>query len=561
MSISLGGFFSGIDSSSIIAQLTALNRQPEVRLAEEKSKLSEQSSAFAFIQSSLSGLRSTLTTLNDINLYKAKAASTSDATIAAASVDYTATAASVAISITQVATNSVLTGGKIAGAYVDTKLSAVPAAAADISNVLGTTSYDGKTFSVNGKTITLATSDTITGVLTKINSSGAGVTATYDASTGKFDLASASTIILGSGADTSDFLQRAQLFNNGTNSVTSNIGAGRVDSTTALAGASLRSGAALTAGTFTVNGISITYTAGDSLDTVLTNINNSSAGVIASFDSYTDRLVLTSKNRGAQNITVADGTSNLATALRLTSTDSSTSVGNATKFTVGTDATVRQSEDQTLTAAELGLTGVTVTAISTGDVTINVSNDAEKIKKSIDAFVSQYNSAQNLVKSYTLVDPNDLTRNGKLASDSTVSFLPSTLRSSTTAALTSSGTIRMLEDLGIVGNSTDNTLTLTDSSKLQDALLNYSQEVIDLFTNSTTGLDKRLGSILDSYATTGTGILATRQTSITNRQQDIDNEIARIELQVLAEETYLKASFANLESTSGNSQQLSSFFQ
>lgn len=559
MSVSLGGFFSGLDSSSLIQQLTQLSLQPAANLENSKAKLTEQSGAFDFVQTSLSSLKSKLTTLNDSAIYNGKAATTSDADIAAVSVDYTAASSSTTINITQVASNSIVKGGAISGSYVDTKLSAVPAATDDISKVLGTTDYDATTFTINNSTITLSTGETVNSLLTKMNAVS-GVTASYNATTGTFSLSSGSTILLGSGSDTSNFLQQAQLFNNGTGSVSSASGVGRLTSTSAFTSSDLRSGTALSSGTFTVNGVSVAYSTADSLSTVLSNITNSSAGVIATYDNYTDRVVLTSKNRGAQNITVADGTSNIATALRIKSTDSAITLGNSTKFTIGTDTTVRQSEDQTLSASELGLTGVSVTAIATGTVTINVSPDTDTIKKAIDDFVNQYNSAQNLVKSYVKIDTSDLTQNGLLANDSTVTYLPSTLRSATTAQLRTTGTIQMLEDLGITGNADDNTLTLSDSSKLLAALQDHSDEVIDLFTNATSGLAYRLGGILDSYVDTGTGSLAVRQNSITEEKKRMDDEIERIKARVAAEEVYLKNQFAALDSASAKAQQTSSFF-
>ncbi|MES2309557.1 MAG: flagellar filament capping protein FliD [Verrucomicrobiota bacterium] len=556
MSVSLGGFFSGIDSSSLIQQLTALNRQPEQVLSNQKNTLASQSTAYNAIQTSMSSLRGTVTALNDSSLYSSKAATSSDSAKATVSVDYTAVSSSTTINITQVATNSILTGGSSTGSIPDTKLSAIPSTGSNISKILGTTAYAGQTFTINNSTITLASGDTVSSVLAKMNAVS-GVTATYDSTTGKFSLSSGSTILLGSGADTSDFLQRAQLYNNGTGSVTSSIGAGRIDPTTAFTSSDLRSGTALSSGTFTVNGVSIAYSTSDSLTTVLSNINSSTAGVTATYDSYTDRVVLTSKNRGAQNIVVANGTSNVATALRLATTDSSMNIGKATQFTVGNDATVRQSEDQTLTAAELGLTGVTVNAVDTGSVTINVTPDTDKIKKTIDAFVTQYNSVQNLIQSYVKINPADLTQNGLLANDTTVAYLPSMIRSATTDSISSSGTIRMLEDLGVTGNATNNTLTLSDSSKILSALQDHSDEVTAMFTNVSSSLDSRLGSILDSYSQTGTGVLAIRQNSITQQSKDIDDQIARIEAQVLAEEAYMKQQFASLDSVSGQNQQIS----
>lgn len=559
MSVSLGGFFSGLDSSSLIQQLTQLSLQPAANLENSKVKLTEQSGAFGFVQTSMTSLKAKLTTLNDSSIYSGKAGKSTNGDIATVSVDYTAPSSSTQINITQVASNSVVKGGAIAGSYVDTKLSSVPAATDNISKVLGTTDYVGKTFTVNNSTITLGAGETINSLIAKINSVP-GITAAFDASTGKFSLTSGSTILLGSGADSSNFLQQSQLFNNGTGTVTSSSGVGRLTSSAAFTSSDLRSGTALASGTFTVNGVSVNYSTSDSLSTVLSNITNSSAGVIATYDNYTDRVVLTSKNRGSQNITVSDGTSSIATALRIKSTDSAITLGNSTQFTIGSDPTVRQSEDQTLSATELGLTGVTVTAIATGTVTIDVAPDTSTIKKAIDDFVNQYNSAQNLVKSYVKINTADLTQNGLLANDSTVSFLPSTIRAATTSQIRSTGTIRMLEDLGITGNAEDNTLTLSDSSKLLAALENHSDEVIDLFTNATSGLAYRLGGILDSYADSGTGALAVRQNSITEEKKRMDEEIERIKTRVAAEEIYLKNQFAALDSASARGQQTSSFF-
>lgn len=562
MSVSLGGFFSGLDTGSLISQLTALNRVPINNLQRQKSTLTDESTAYNAIQSSVSALRSRLTTLNDNSLYDTKAGKSSDVNKATVSVDSTATSSNTTINITQVASSSSLSSGKIGGSFVDTKLTSVPSLGDNISKILGISdaSYNGTKFTINNTQITLNSGESVSSLLAKMNSVS-GVTATYDSSTGKFALNSASTILLGSAADSSEFLQRAQLFNNGTGSVTSNIGVGRVNPSAALASSDLRSGIAPSTGSFNVNGVSISYASGDSLNTILNNINNSSAGVTAVYDHYTDRILLTNKTRGAQNISVTDGSSNIASALRLTSTDSNVNIGKSTQFTLGDDPTVRQSEDQTLTSSELGITGLTVTAISTGTVTIDVAPDTDKIKKTIDDFITQYNSVQNLVKSYTKINTSDLSQNGLLASDSTVTFIPATLRSATTDVIRSTGTIRMLEDLGITGNASDNTLTLSDSSKLLAALRDHSDEVIDLFTNASTGLDRRLGGILDSFAQTGTGILSVRQNSITDQKKRIDDEIARIEAQVKAEETYLKQQFAALDSASGQSQNFSSLLQ
>jgi hypothetical protein len=89
-------------------------------------------------------------------------------------------------------------------------------------------------FTVNGKQVTLATTDSLQQVFDKIATATSNtVTASYDSSVGqptsdKITLGSGSPIILGSATDTSNFLQVAQLFNNGTGSISSTSALGSV---------------------------------------------------------------------------------------------------------------------------------------------------------------------------------------------------------------------------------------------------------------------------------------------------------------------------------------------
>lgn len=563
--ITIGGFFSGLDTQNIIEQIDAANRIPITRLEAEKLDLDAQSSAFGFIGSSLSSLQSNLSALNDPNLFRTRSVTSSEASVGTASVSTSAATNSINLEITQVATASILRGGDSGGSFTDTKVTSPPAISDLLSDVLDE-DVDGTTFTINGVQITLSSTDVINdinpldenSVIEKINNSGAGVTASYDSATGKFSLSSVDPIILGSGSDTSSFLEKAQLFNNGTGSVESTIGIGRINPSEDLSTAGLRT--TPTTGTFSVNGVDISYSSGDTLDQVLSRITDSDAGVVATYDAYADRVILTSKNRGAQGISVQDGTSNLGTALRLTSADSELELGKATLFKVGDDPTVRQSEDQTLTSDELGVTGLTFNASAVGTTTLDIQPDTSGIKKTIDEFIEQYNSAQNLIESYIQVNPDNLDENGILANDTSLTFLPSSLRTIAGSQFSGNETIRMLEDLGIVGNSNDNTITLSDESKLTTALSENLDEVIDLFTDSSSGLVTQLDELLESYNSSLDGIIQTRQDSIVSEQSRIDNEIDLIEARVEAERLFLESQFAILEQAEGQNQNLAQLF-
>ena len=464
MSVTIGGTFSGLNVTSIINSIIAADSIPITNLQTTDTSLTTQSTDLGDLGTSLGELSSTLQALGSSSLFSQQTATVGTPAVGTATVSSSATPGTLSVDIQQLATNSVLSSGSAAGS----KVTAPPVGSTAIGTVLNETAVDGQTFSINGKIITLAGSDTLDGVIGKINSSGAGVTASYDSATGAVSLASGSPIVLGSGADTSDFLQQAELFNNGTGAVTSTTGLGRINPVADLATAGLATPP--TAGTFTINGVPITYNAGDSLDALIGSINSSSAGVTAVYDTYEDKLVLSSTSRGAQNISVADGTSNLGSALGLTAGNSTLQLGQSTLFTVNGSTTVRQSNSNVIDSGTLGVPGVTFTATGTGTTQVTVAPDVTSIAAAINAFVTQYNKTQTTVASYTLVDPTDATQNGPLANDNNLTFLAPQLRQMTSGSINNTATIRMLSDLGITTNANDNTLTQVDTSKLTDAV-------------------------------------------------------------------------------------------
>jgi len=548
----MSGFYSGMDTEGILTKIKAADQIPITNLQSQSSDLTSQSSAYGFISSSLNTLVAKLDVLKDPQLYRGHTATLTTSTVGTASADETAANGTYDISITQVATSSSLRSGS----GTNTQMAAIPDGSATISSVNGM-DVTNKTFTINGKTITLTGSEAIDdgtsgSVIGKINASGAGVTATYDAATGKFNLTSSSTIVLGTGADTSNFLRQAQLFNNGTSTVQSSLGIARTNATTSLDAAGLAT--TPTTGNFYVNGTAITYNSGDSLNDVLTKITNSAAGVVATYDSYTDRITLTSTKRGAQGISVTDGTSNLASALRLTSDDSSLSIGKSTKFTVGNDPTVRQSEDETLTADELGIKGVSMTAIASGSTQVTVASDTTAVAKAINDFIDQYNSAQNVVASYIKVDTKDPSKNAILSSDSTLTFLPSDIRNVLSTVMNSNGSIKMLSDLGIDTNSSDNTITSVNSTKLKDAMTNHLDDVISLFTSSSTGVVAQMQSRVNSYADSTSGSITLRTNNITSQQKTIADNITQMQSRVDNEIAFLRSEFADMEAAYNSSQ-------
>ena len=165
------------------------------------------------------------------------------------------------------------------------------------------------TFEVNGVQISVVAGDSIDSVLTKINASAAGVTATFDTASEGLVLTqdtpgSTATVVVGN--DTSGFLAATKL-----DSAT--VQAGTDDERT-LALGSVAAFAGITSGSFSVNGVNLTVDVlADSLNDVIARIDAADAGANAEFDDAQRNFSIQSLT--PETLTLSDGTSGLFTAL------------------------------------------------------------------------------------------------------------------------------------------------------------------------------------------------------------------------------------------------------
>ena len=177
------------------------------------------------------------------------------------------------------------------------------------------------TFTVNGAQMTIATTDSLQQVFNNIASATQQrVTASYDSTTDNITLTSSdgSPITLGSATDTSNFLQVAQLYNNNggtstnTGTITSTSALGHVKLSATLANAGLENRHHRRRQRqrrvhdqrrhFNYNAST------DSLQDMLNNINESAAGVSASYDSVNNRFMLANNTTGDVGISMQDVT-------------------------------------------------------------------------------------------------------------------------------------------------------------------------------------------------------------------------------------------------------------
>ena len=321
------------------------------------------------------------------------------------------------------------------------------------------------TFTVNGKTITIATSDTLQSVFDQINTAtGGAVTGSYDSSTDEISLTSTGgAIVLGSATDTSNFLQAAELFNNGTNAITSVSGLGGVNLNSTMGSANLTtaiSDGGSGAGEFEINGVTINFDASsDSINDVLQRIDDSAAGVTATYDSVNDRFQLTNKTTGDVGISMQDVTGNFLAATGLSG--GALQRGTNLQYSVNNGGTLT-SQSNTIDGTSAGVAGLSVTAQGVGTTTISVASDTSTISSAIGSFVTDYNAVQNYISGQikTSTDSSGNVTAGTLTGDLDAEGIEDQLRQMVGAAPGGlSGTIQTLNDLGIVSNGTDNTLS------------------------------------------------------------------------------------------------------
>ncbi len=561
MDLGLSGLVSGLDWRALVDQLAEAERAPQTRLRGEQNTLGRQNSAYAAIQKELDALKTRVATLSNAALFDTRLAGTSDNTIATATATTGTALGAYTFNVTQLATAAKQLGATGAGSSLS--------ATNDVSGlVLGNAAFatpvSAGTITVNGRQITIATTDTLQSVFDQISTATSGeVTASYDATTDRITLSSANPIVLGSATDSSNFLNVARLNNNGTGAVTSGSELGVIKQSAALSDANFAtaiSDGGTGAGEFKINGVSISFAATDTVATVLKRINDSAAGVTASYDTVNDRFVLANKTTGDVGIALEDVTGNFLAATGLAG--GSLARGQNLIYSVdGGGQLISQSN--TITEASSSISGLQVTATAVGTTTITVSSDTSTIKTAITDFIDQYNKVQSVIDTQTAssTDANGKVTAGVLASEGDADEIATRLRRmvmSEVAGLPAA--LNQLEELGIVSNGTDNKIKLEDETKLTNALANNLTGVRNLFTDSTNGLASKLTTFLEK--TIGdAGTLVTRQENLTKQSAAIDVQVADLERIVQANRQRMLESFIAMETAQAQINQQLSFLQ
>jgi flagellar hook-associated protein 2 len=605
--IQFGGVVSGLNTQAIIDAMMAVQKQPLTDLQNKEASLTAQKAAYAQIGTALDDLVTKIQNFTVTSAGAGRIATSADTSV------FTATAAAnAAVSQYQISVDRLATATRA----VSTGSMGAAVTEADTSRTLQSLNLPGSVTAgqisaiVDGVIVHYTVGDPATTTLGQFMQGfgqaiqdqlvagganvGADATATVSATVvgNKLQLAIsgaglAHSLSFGAAGDSSNALGMLGIaYATATNAMnptlagTTNLGVARM--TGALDNAGLTGLTSTNAGKLTINGVDIAYdTTVDSLSAIISRINNSSAGVIASIDRTNDQLILTRKDTGAVAMDIEDTSGNLGAALKLApGTTNAQTIGNTAQVTV--DGRSITSISNTVTNA---IDGVTINLVKQSPLglaqALTVGVDQSAVTSALNSFVTSFNSLGDTLDNLTAMTPGQAGGTAgtaaPLASDPTARSLFLSLRETLFGA-SGSGTLNSLGAIGLntgaLGSAAGTTDRLQlDTTKLAAALNADANRVATLLDSSTGPLSAvltKLKSLEDpantnAYIQAHTVGLASEISELhreeADRQEMIDNYQTAIEAQYAAMEAtlaQLQVQSSSLAATLGTSTSSSS---
>lgn len=573
--ISFNGLATGMDWAGIVSKLMTLERQPLDALNLQQSLTTQKRAVYSGMHASLDNLSAAVDALRLVGgeALAGVEAGTTTAGVATVSAHAGALASSASLTVTALASSarSMSTAALFTGASSQAQAAKASSAAdfrsapafdpqaslASQSSSLSTAPASGGSFRVNGTSIAWSDTDSLTQVLGRVNAAGVGVTATYDAGTGKVSLASTTQ---GAAAQLSLSEDAGNLFgvlglSAGTRT---GVDAQKFDATLSLSDPLNHLDIPVTAGVFSVNGVPFYIDPSqDSLSEVLGAINASSAGVRASVDPLSGRVQFQSSATGAAaslTLGAAGDSSNFLTALKLGSvqagTDAQVSVDGGPAQSLADN-----SSDTLVPGVTVKLTGLGTTTVSVGP---SGSSAASAVQALVDAYNASATQAWNKLNEKPIAkatDPRDKVVGAFIGDSLFLEVQDSLLEDvvSTGSPLTAHKT---LDSIG---------LSLTSKGLGQPQLLSFDQgafkaalqsdpESVHALIEGGDGLAEKLHGHLRGWLAAATGSLDSLTRGQDQELSDLTVQIRSMTERMDQREASMTKEFSQLESLLGGMQ-------
>lgn len=572
----LSGIASGIDSKSMIEQLMALERQPVLKLRTRQESYKSKNTAYQSVKAMMASLATKVESLSKLETASSRTITSSDATILGGSVSQAAALGTYQITVKQLATATTASSSASNGAAVTsgTLLTALrPANGAALS--AGTFTIGGAKFTINRTDATLGhviaainsaaglgdqgdyDSDFVSYDLSAGNTGLSDTAASLDAS-GRLRLTGVGTTVIGSGRDSSNFLSQIAGLTTGSLSGGDLTGhrlsvaqTAKKLSDGATAMNLQNAGIMGASGSFQINNATIEWTSDDSIDSIIKKINDSTAGVSATYNSIDDKLVLTNKGMGSTAISISNDSGRFLEALGVTASMTQALGKNSEIVVDGINggAPIARTSN-TITDVISGLTLNLAKVDLDKPVTITIGESMGGALNAVNDVVSEFN------KLVTELDKL-VAKGGRLQYDPSLQQLRQTLTSIMTSPVAGViGHPNSMIDLGLnsgaIGTGSGATSYSLDQEKLKKALEENPSRVLELLGKKTNGQPQGIMAKLDAYideAIGSTGLFASKDAFTVNQNKIIDKQIAAMEARAAKKRETMEKRFLTMETT------------
>jgi flagellar hook-associated protein 2 len=494
--IYFSGLSSGIDTDSIISKLMEIEKTQVTRLQTKQTDIATRQAALLSLKTQVATLSTASAALNSSTAFSAVTATSSNTAVASVTATNSASAGTFNLAVSKLAL-------------------AHKVGSTSISNATTALGWSAGTFVVNGKGVSVDSTDSLTSIASKINSADAGVTASViNGGTNNSYLTLTSTT---TGADS-----KIQIADLSGSTIASNLGLlsgttsyretidggvtsiGLTSSNTALS--SLFGTSSVGTKTINLNGtdIAIDFDTATLAD-VANAINTSGAGVSASVRTDKNSSGDTVYKLDLKGVTSYTDSDKGLQALGVVQQSYASEISSAQDAEYSIDNIAMTSSTNEISTVIPGVTLTLLTANQTTPVTstISLARDTATTLTKVKTFVQAYNAVQSFITTNSALDTSTY-ETGVLFGDSVAQQVENQLSDmvlNNVEGLDSKYTNMMA--LGI-SMGTDGTLTL-DESAFTTALNSDADAVGKVFRASGTGSSDAITYVSNTSKTIGSG--------------------------------------------------------
>jgi flagellar hook-associated protein 2 len=308
------------------------------------------------------------------------------------------------------------------------------------------------------------------------------------------------------------------------------------------------------AGTFSLNGATITVTADNSLLDIAKSINDASyaAGGEVRASVIDRRLVLENATGGSGNLlSASDVSGGVLAGLGVLSGGGFANVlqtPSSAIFAVN-GLPVTRTRNTGLDDVISGVTLNLSAAAAGSTVAVDISADNTPEKTAIGTFVEKFNALQGYLEEQTRIEVtrtgNDSSYfRGALAGDSVFSDLRSQLFTALIEPATNTGSLQSLREIGLI---IDDNLkaSLSDSAKFEAALSNKRGDVVKLLDSAMAKID----TLMSRFTASGSGFMYTQFQSLDAQQSEIAGQITDLNTRLSDRRLALTAQYSQMAYT------------